>query len=116
MNYSRILAMGVLALPMATAHAQVNPWIEIAERIGLDSFCRASFVAGTIPNLRPASQDERFALNLRCEAKGGKDEMTKKSCCEHLTVNDAKNIGVCPDNPVNVVVPIREAFKLVVKC
>jgi hypothetical protein len=98
------------------AFAQANPWIALASKVGNTALCTAQTVPGGLASPKPTTQDHRFALYLRCEAKGGKDEFTKSSCCDHLTPGDAKNIGVCPDNPVNVIVPIRDAFKLAVKC
>lgn len=110
------LAFGVLTLMNICAQAQSNPWVVIVERVGRDAFCNGRGVTGGLKDPKPASQDERFLLYLRCEAKGGRDEFVKRSCCDHLTTNDARNIGICPDNPVDVVVPIRDTFKSLVSC
>lgn len=115
---SRILSLLVVLFVTVTpvgAWAQENPWIALVNKLGTDALCNAKTVPGGLAP-KPTTQDHRFALYLRCEAKGGEDEFTQNSCCDHLSADDAKNIGVCPDNPVNLVVPIRDAFKLIVKC
>ena len=116
MNLSHALVAASAAFTLTTAQAQTNPWIALANKIGDSALCQARAVPGGLTSPKPQIQDHRFALYLRCEAKGGKDEFTNNSCCDHLTAGDAKNIGVRPDNPVNLIVPIRDAFKLAVQC
>jgi len=116
MKLTHMLIAASAALTLTTAQAQANPWIALANKIGNSALCQASTVPGGLASPNQQTQDHRFALYLRCEAKGGRDEFTTNSCCDHLTAGDAKNIGVCPDNPVNLIVPIRDAFKLAVQC
>ncbi len=115
-TFFQVIAGMAMCFVLSAATADGNPWIAIAEKEGKDFICNAKNVPGGIVNPKPTNQDERFTLYLRCEAKGGKDEFVKESCCEHLSTNDAKNIGVCPDIPVDLIVPIRKAFVSAVKC
>jgi hypothetical protein len=104
-----VLAVAGTATDINKVAAQNNPWIIFAQRIGEEAICSAAIVPGMAYNTpRPTTQDHRFALYLRCEAKGGADEFTPNSCCDHLTPGDANNIGVCPDRPVNVIVPMLD--------
>jgi hypothetical protein len=61
--------------------------------------CRAPSKASNDPS--SLTDLERVRLYLRCELKGGRDEYTSSSCCEHLTANAAALINVCSDRPEN---------------
>ena len=70
----------------------------------------------------PQSQNHRVMLNVRCEMKGGQDEYTTKSCCDHLNPaqGDRDYLGgalhVCGDEPTDVVNGLRSTFKNDNKC
>ncbi len=120
----RLLCIFFIGTAMLMASEALANWIIVAERIGeevqrsaKDAICSAANVPGMAQNSpHPTTHDHRFVLYLRCEAKGGTDEFAPNSCCDHLTSDDAKKIGVCPDRPVNVIVPIREAFRAFIQC
>lgn len=101
------------------AFAQV-PWlaaVNIASSEAQKRVCSLEGVPGGIAAPKPASDWHRQLLYLRCEAKGGRDEFTSNSCCDHLTPSAANGLSVCPDRPTaNVVVPIREAYRQLVRC
>lgn len=114
-SWKSVVLTSAVAFPLVAMAAPVV-WLAFAERLGRDVICNLRNVPGGVSDPKPANQDQRFTLYLRCEAKGGKDEFVKQSCCEHVSQNDAKNIGICPDNPRDIVVPIRDAFKAAFTC
>lgn len=114
-NWKTIVLASAVALPLVATAAPIV-WLAFAERLGKDIVCNLKNVPGGVSDPKPMKQDQRFTLYLRCEAKNGKDEFVTQSCCEHVSKNDAKNIGICPDNPLEIVVPIRDAFKAAFTC
>ena len=107
--------IGTAILMISETQAHAN-WIAFAEAIGKDALCNLRTVPGMTQAPKPTTQDHRFTLYLRCEAKGGRDEFAPTSCCDHITPSDSKTIGICPDKPVDVIVPIREAFRAFIQC
>jgi hypothetical protein len=58
------------------------------------------------------TEDQRVRLYLNCELTGNNPPIGgAKACCDHLSAADATKYRVCPDSPVNLIVPLRDGFK-----
>jgi hypothetical protein len=107
-------AIGALALSLAMGSAYAQAETAAAAALfardqAKNRICNIDDIPRN-PNgsLAPSSQDHRVRLYLRCELgkKGGANV-----CCDHLSSADANRFRVCPDNPVNLIVPLRDGFK-----
>jgi hypothetical protein len=97
------------------AFAQEALW-EFVKQFGRDNICSLRNYTKVNGRVSPANSDERIRLYIRCEARGGWDEFTTNSCCDHLNAADGQRIGVCPDANPAVAVPIREGVARAIDC
>lgn len=100
--------------PVATAQDATNILLTLARQIGVSKICSLDDITRKNGMVAPANSTERLHLYLRCEAKGGADEFTQNSCCDHLTKDDAEQYGVCPDNMITPT--IKELYRAQVQC
>jgi hypothetical protein len=107
----------VVFLALATpAVAQGDVLFQIAKQYGHDQICNLRTYPRINGKVSPKSSDERIRLYLRCESRGGADEFTSNSCCDHLTSADGNRISVCPDRPPEVIVPLRQQLAQLIGC
>lgn len=85
----------VLVLLASPARAQ-----ELEALIGRlgDGICALDSVPESDRRLLAAERESRIRLYLRCTLKG-RDEFVRTACCEHLSTEDRRAMGLCPASP-----------------